>query len=71
MSRKNLTSTLCDRTLDLLKNRSVKLTYQKIENDTAIPAGWLRMFARNKIPNPGVCQIQTLYEYLSKKQLEF
>ena len=70
VSRNNLTSTLCEHTLELLKTRSVLLTYKKIERDTKISEGWLRIFIRGKILNPGVRQIQTLYEYLSKKKLE-
>lgn len=64
-------TTFRDKTLDLLQNRSVKLPFKKISEDTGIGKRWLEMFAKNEIPNPSVNTIQTLYEYLSKKQLKF
>lgn len=64
-------TTFRDKTLDLLQNRSVKLPFKKIAQDTGIGKRWLEMFAKDEIPNPGVNTIQTLYEYLSKKRLEF
>ena len=67
----NLDSSLCAHTLSMLQNRSVKLTYRKIAEDTKIAEGWLSMFGKGKISNPGIRQVQTLYEYLSKKQLKF
>lgn len=71
VSMTNLNSSLCTHTLLMLQNRSVKLTYRKIAEDTKIAEGWLSMFGQGKILNPGIRQVQTLYEYLSKKQLKF
>ncbi len=71
VSRYNLNSTLCEHTLELLRSRSRLLTHKQIERDTKIPVGWLALFTTGKIHNPGVRQIQTLYEYLSKKKIEF
>jgi len=53
-----------DKALELLQNRSVKLTLRKISQDTGLPEGWLSMFNRGKIDNPSYNYLQTLYEYL-------
>lgn len=62
-------TSLRDTTLALLQERSVKLTFVKISEEIKVSETWLRMFSQDRIPNPGVNTIQTLYEYLSKKQL--
>ena len=67
---KCLNSSIYDRALELIQNRSVKLTISKIEEDTKIPRGWISMFAQGRITNPGIRQVQTLYEYLSKTKIE-
>lgn len=61
---------LRDKTVSLLQNRSVKLTYKKISADTTIPVGWIKMLAADLIAGPDVNRIETLYEYLTKKELE-
>ncbi len=63
-------TSLRDRTLELLLNRNVQLTFKKIEEDTKLDEGWLSMFSRNKIPDPSVNSIQTLYEYLANTELK-
>ncbi len=63
-------TSLRDRTLELLINRSIILTFKKISEDTQISEEWLSSFARNKISNPGVNTIQTLYEYLNKQEIQ-
>jgi transcriptional regulator with XRE-family HTH domain len=50
--------------LELLQNRSVKLTLRQISKDTGLPEGWLSMFHRGKIDNPSHKYLETLYEYL-------
>ena len=59
-------TTLRDKTLELLQNRSVKLPLRKIAKDTGLTEGWLSMFGRDQIPEPSVNSVQTLYEYLAK-----
>lgn len=63
-------TSLRDKTLTLLQERSVKLKITKIYEDTGLSKTWLFKFYQGKTPNPGVNNIQTLYEYLSKKQLD-
>ncbi len=53
-----------NKALELLQNRSVKLTLRQISKDTGLPEGWLSMFHRGKIDNPSHRSLQTLYEYL-------
>lgn len=64
-----LSSTLVDKTLDLIRNRNVNDSYKKISEATGINEYWLAMFAVGKIPEPGAKKLQTLYEYLSKSKL--
>lgn len=54
-------------TQKLLNESDVSLA--KISVDTEIPFHWLSNFHRD-IGNPGVNRIETLYAYLSGKQLE-
>lgn len=44
-------------------------TLRNIEAQTGLTWGWLRMFALDKPPNPGINQIETLYHYLTGKSL--
>jgi len=53
-----------DSTRDLLNERPASLTIDKIAEDLGYSSAWLRMFARGKIDDPGVCKIQTLNVYL-------
>lgn len=64
-----MNSSLRDRTLDLLQNRSVKITLRKIAEDTGLPEGWLSAFHTNSIDEPSVNKVQTLYEYLTNSKL--
>lgn len=57
-------SAVRNRTLELLQNRSVKLTLRQISEDTGLPQGWLSMFGRGKIDDPSYYKLRTLYEYL-------
>jgi hypothetical protein len=62
---------LTEKTLELLKNRPRTLEYEKISQDTGIGGSWLRMFATNRIKDPGCYRVETLYNYLSDKPLEY
>lgn len=64
------TQSLYNQTLILLQNRSNKLTLEKIAEDTGLKESWLSMFNQNRIPEPSVNKIQTLYEYLTKTILK-
>ena len=58
-------STWRDSTRDLLNNRPASLTIAKIAEDCDVSEGWLRLFARGKIENPGVATVECLHKYLS------
>jgi hypothetical protein len=60
-----ITTKLRDATLELLTNRSVKLTLARINADTGLPETWLSMFGQGRIDDPSVNKVETLYEYLS------
>lgn len=62
---------LVDKTKELLKNRPRTLEYEKISQDTGIGASWIRMFASDRIKDPGSTRIEILYNYLSSKKLEY
>jgi hypothetical protein len=51
------------------KNKTADFSFKKISNDCNISIYWLRKFYKNEIPNPGVKNIQTLFEYFSGKNL--
>lgn len=70
MKNNKLTTTLRDRTLDLLKARPVTVTLHLIAIETGLNEGWLSMFHRDKISDPSVNMVQTLYEYLTKSQIK-
>jgi hypothetical protein len=63
-------TSLRDKTLEMLQNRSVKLTFTQISKETGLNETWIGAFHQNRVPNPGVNFVQTLYEYLSKRQLD-
>lgn len=44
-------------------------TLPNIAAQTNLEWGWLRMFALDKPPNPGVNNIETLYHYLTGETL--
>lgn len=62
--------------LQLLQDRPRWLTYERIEADlieakcNAINVFWLTCFVRGTIKMPDVDRVQTLYEYLAKKELQ-
>lgn len=59
-----ITTELRDKTIEMLRNRPATLTYEQIEQQTTIPAGWLKALARGVIEDPGVNRVQTLNSYL-------
>ena len=64
-------STLYDRTLNLVRNRSRQITFRQIQTDTGLTVGWLEIFATGKMKDPGVCKVEALYVYLTGKPLAF
>lgn len=63
--------TLRDRTYHALRQTidGKKDTLRNIALQTGLEWGWVRMFALDKPPNPGVNQIETLYAYLTGERL--
>lgn len=62
---------LLERTLYLVRNRPVTVTYAMIAAETGVSAHWLKMFASGNITDPGVNKIEKLYEYLNGSPLNF
>lgn len=62
-----ITTSLRDRTIELLNNRPVWMTFQIIFMETTIPVGWLKSFSQNKMSDPGVNRVETLKNYLENK----
>lgn len=58
-------------TMDLLRNRPITKTLSMISQATGLPEGWLASILRNPNMSPSVDRIETLYEYLSYKELNF
>ena len=65
----------CDASQSLLeKTRALLLADDRslwvIAHDFDIPFHWLRKFATNDIPNPGVNRVQYLFERLTGEELK-
>lgn len=60
-------TSLLDRTLSLLEEKSPELTLVKIAEDTELDYSWLCKFSQGRIPNPGVNGVQTLHDYLDRQ----
>lgn len=58
------------KTQELLKNRPRTLTLEQVAVDTGLSIEWLGPFGREKIDDPSVRKVVTLYEYLSGRKLE-
>lgn len=63
-------SKLRDTTLRMLNGRRRTLTLKQISQDTGLGIGFLSAFSCSATPNPGVCGVERLYEYLSGKSLD-
>jgi len=62
-------TSLRDETRRLVKERPRSLSLRTIAADTGLNIRWLEQFRDGGSPNPGVCFVQTLYEYLTQRQL--
>ena len=63
--------TLLTKTIELLQNRSVQLTLDRVAEDCDVTASWLSLLLSKTPPaEAGVNKVQRLYEYLSGKPLE-
>lgn len=61
---------LYKKTLELIKNCPRTLSYQSIADNTGLTKHWIEKFAQGKIKNPGVQNVQKLYEFLTGQKLE-
>ena len=61
---------LLERTKYLLENRPRTLHLEKIAQETGLGMSWLKMLSAGRIVNPGVTHIETLYVFLSGKELD-
>ena len=57
-------------TLSLWKERPRTQTIMRVHIDTEIPFHWLVHFSKGRVKNPPVNYIETLYVYLSGKELD-
>ena len=75
IKEKNLNSefstSLRDRTFKLYITRSSMMTNSIIEKESGISQAWLKKFGQGKIENPGVCTIETLFNYLLKNKTDY
>lgn len=63
-------SKLLDRTLHLVRNRPVTETYQTIAAAAKVSPHWVKTLASGKIPDPGVCKVEAVFNYLNKQPLD-
>lgn len=63
-------SKLVSEVIRLLETRSYNISFREISEKTGIPQGWIRRLQYGKIEEPSCPRIETLYEYLSKKNLD-
>ena len=59
-------TSLLDKTLQLVRNRPRTMTYDHIASETGLKKAWLEAFAAGRIPDPGVRKVETLFAFLSK-----
>ena len=52
-------------TFEMLKHRPRTLTLLQIANETGIPIGWLKMFLRDTVQDPGANRLEFLNRYLT------
>lgn len=63
-------SVLLDRTLHLVRNRPASLTYAAIAEALDVSKAWIEALASGRIPDPGVCKVEALYNYLAATPLK-
>lgn len=62
-------SRLLDKTLELFKDRPRSMTFEDISKETGLPIGWLGTLGQGRNGH-SVTRIETLYTYLSGKELD-
>lgn len=64
----DLPNSLLIKTLELLENRSRKLSIEKIADDTGLPYYWIQKLSVEQAHS--VNRVQVLYEYLAHVKLD-
>jgi len=62
-------SQLLHRTLDMVRDRPRSCTYEVLAEQTGIPTAWLKNFVNNRIEDPGVKRVETLFVFFAKSPL--
>lgn len=62
-------TSLLERTRALLVSKPDTLTYSAIAKATGVSVAWLSRFADDKIPNPGVRQVQAIFDYFEGRNV--
>lgn len=63
-------SRLLEVTLELLRNRPINKTLDKISADTGLGTDWLSTFQNERAISPSVNHVECLYRYLTGKHLK-
>lgn len=66
-----VTTKFRDAVVKLLRERPATLKLKQVAEDTTIPEGWLKRLNQQRIDAPDPNRLETLYEYLTGKKLEF
>jgi predicted transcriptional regulator len=67
-NRAGQSHSLLERTRAMLEATPRSLKAKDIAKATGLSEAWLSRFHAGKIPNPGVVQVQTLYDYLAARK---
>ncbi len=59
---------LLERTIALLENAPRSLKAKDIAKASGVSEAWLSRFGKGKIANPGVVQVQAVYNYLAGRE---
>lgn len=63
-------SVLLDRTLHLVRSRPATVTYAAIADAADVSKAWIEALIAGRIPDPGVCKIEAVYNFLARCPLE-
>lgn len=62
-------SQLLERTLHLVRNRPISMTYEKLAELSDLQSNWIATFAQGKMKEPGVSKVEALYNALAEAPL--
>lgn len=70
MSNKEAPHSLVLETIDLVGNRSVKVSLTSIAEGADVPIAWLSLFSLGKIGQPNAHRVLKVYEYMTGKNIQ-